>query len=155
MMDEGPIVLRHRDAISQAKIFGSFSVILSAIPVLAFAFDSPLKWWLLALAPLALLAGYSTLRLLTLRVVLDENGLNEPAPFRPTVVTPWDDLLRVRRSEQKGTAGMSFLGVMVEHQGGWKHRVIALTINTRDPSADKTIDEWLKAIREAKQRHSR
>jgi len=40
--------------------------------------------------------------------------------------------------------------VVVEHQGGWKHELVALNLNTRDPRAESTIEEWLKTIREAK-----
>ncbi|MBN2177718.1 MAG: hypothetical protein JW722_08730 [Demequinaceae bacterium] len=151
-MDETPIVLRHRDALNQAMLFGAFALLLLAVPAIAFAVDAPPKWWLLALLPFGLLTGYATLRLITLRVVLDEDGVNEPAPFRPTVVTPWDDVVRVRRTEDKGAIGLSFLGVMIEHKGGWKHQVAALNMNTRDPQADKTIEEWLTTIREAKRR---
>ena len=149
------IVLRHRDAIGQARIFGAFTGLLVAIPLAAFVFDAAPKWWLLALALPAAVTGYSTLRLLTLRVLLDENGVNEPAPFRPTVVTPWDDLVRVRRTEEKGAIGLTFLGIAVEHRGGWKHQITALTINTRDPSAEQTIDEWIAAIRDAQRHYTR
>ncbi|MCJ7827114.1 MAG: hypothetical protein MUP36_02600 [Demequinaceae bacterium] len=154
MMAETPIVLRHRDALNQAMLFGAFVLLLLAIPTIAFIIDASPKWWLLVLLPLALLAGYAALRLVTLRVVLDENGVGEPAPVWPMVLTPWDDVVRVRRSEEKGAIGLSFLGVMIEHKGGWKHQVAALNMNTRDPLADKTIDEWLAAIREAKRRYT-
>jgi hypothetical protein len=153
-MNEDPIVLRHSDARSQAMMFGAFAALLVGIPTVAFIFDAPPKWWLLALLPLALLAGYSALRLATLKVLLDDRGICEPAPMRPTVVTPWDDVVRVRRTEERGSIGLTFLGVMIEHQGGWKHQVVALNINTRDPRADTTIDEWITLIREGKRRYS-
>lgn len=153
-MAEDSIVLRHRDAGGQTMMFGAFSAFLLGIPTLAFVFDAAPKWWLLALLPLALLTGYSTLRLATLRVVLDERGILEPAPMRPTVVTPWGDVVRVRRTEEKGSIGLTFLGVIVEHRGGWKHQLVALNLNTRDPRAEATIDEWLMVIRDAKRRFS-
>ncbi len=154
-MSEDPVVLRHHDAVGQAKLFAAFSIVLFAIPLLAFVFNAPPKWWLLALVPAALLTSYFAMRLLTMKVVLDGRGLNEPAPFRPTVVTPWDDCVRVRRTEDKGAMGLVFLGIAVEHQGGWKHQIVALNMNTRDPSAERTVEDWLKAIRDAKRRYTR
>ena len=154
MMSDDPVVLRHSDTVGQARLYGAFSVVLFAIPLLAFIFDAPPKWWLLPLVLLSIVSGYFAMRLLTMRVVLDENGLNEPAPFRPTVVTPWDDLVRVRRTEDNRAMKLSFLGIAVEHKGGWKHQIIALNISTRDPSAETIVDGWLQAIREAKRRHS-
>ena len=148
------VVLRHRDTRNQSIMFGSFGLLLLAIPVTAFLTDAPPKWWLLLLLPLGLLAAYSSLRLATLRVILDDTGVREPAPLRPTVVTPWDDVVRVRRTEEKGAIGLSFFGVSIEHKGGWKHQLIALNITTRDPRAETTVDEWILAIREGKRSHS-
>lgn len=135
-------------------MFGSFAALLLLIPAGAFLTGSSARWWLLVLAPFALLAGYSALRLMTLRVVLDETGVREPAPFRPTIVTPWKDVIRVRRTEESGAMKLTFLGVSIEHKGGWRHQVIALNINNRDPSAEATVSEWITAIREAKKRFS-
>jgi hypothetical protein len=135
-------------------VFGAFSAVLFGVPAISFILDAAPKWWLLALLPLALLTGYSALRLATLKVVLDERGILEPAPMRPTVVTPWDDAVRVRRTEEKGRIGLIFLGISVEHKGGWKHQLVALNINTRDPRADATVDEWLTLIRDAKRRYA-
>ncbi len=151
-MSEAPVVLRHRDSLRQSAMFGAFAAVLWLIPALAFIFDHKAKWGLIALVPFGLLTGYFAFRLLTARVVLDARGLNEPAPFRPTVVTPWSDLVRVRRTEDVRGGRLTFLGVGVEHQGGWKHQVVALNINNRDPRGEKTIEEWLVAIREAKRR---
>jgi hypothetical protein len=106
------------------------------------------------LLPFALVAGYAAFRLVTLRVVLDERGVCEPGPFRPTVITPWDDVVRVRRTQEKGAVRLSFLGIAIEHKGGWKHQVLALTINTRDPRAEQTVDAWISAIRDAKRDQS-
>lgn len=136
-------------------MFGSFAAVLFAFPGIALVTASPMRWWLLLLVPFGLLVAYSAVRLLTLRVVLDETGLLEPAPFRPTVRTPWEDLVRVRRTEDPRALGLTFLGVGIEHKGGWKHQVLALNINNRDPLAEATIDDWMEQIREAKRRFLR
>lgn len=131
-------------------MYGSFAVVCALFPTLAFVAGSGARWWLAVLFPIAALLAYSALRLATLRVILAPDGIREPAPLRPTVLTPWEDVVRVRRTERPGAMGLSFLGVSVEHQGGWKHQIIALNITTRDPLAEKTIDEWLAAIRSAR-----
>ncbi len=135
-------------------MFWTFSGVLLAFPALAFVSGTSARWYLLALVLPALFAGYFAFRLVTLRVVLDDRGVCEPNPLRPTIITPWDDVVRVRRTEEKGTARLTFLGVGIEHKGGWKHQVLALSINTRDPRAAETIEGWLTAIREAKREHS-
>ena len=155
-MDEqtGQVVLRHKDANRQALMFGSFAVLILAIPTFNFVTASPARWALLVLVPLGLLVAYFALRLATLRVVLNESGVLEPAPLRPTVLTPWHDVVRVYRMDPPAGARFGFLGVAIEHRDKLHHQVIALNINTRDPLADKMINDWIREIREAKKRYT-
>lgn len=153
-MPDVPVVLRHRDSRSQAWMFGAFAAVLLAIPGAAFVTSSSARWWLLVLVAIAIFPAYACVRLATLRVVLDEHGVNEPAPFRPTIVTPWADVVRVRRTEDPGAMRLTFLGVSIEHKGGWRHQVMALNMNDRDPTAGPTIAAWIEEIREAKKRYT-
>lgn len=150
-----PRVLQHRDAVRQAAMFAAFAVILTVLPVASFVSGFAGRWWMAALLVPAALTGYSAVRLATLKVVLDAQGLQERQPWgRPTVVTPWDDVVRVRRTEDDGALRLRFLGVAIEHTGGWRHQVLALNISTRDPLADQTVTEWITAIRDAKRHFS-
>jgi hypothetical protein len=150
-MDAVPVTLRHPDARKQGSMFGAFAVALLVGAVAAVVFGATARWVLLAvLGPLGLLTGYFAFRLATARVILDERGLCEPAPFRPTVVTPWKDVVRVRRAEDIRGSRLTFAGVAIEHKGGWKHQVLALTISTRDARSTDVVDGWIRAIREAK-----
>ena len=136
-------------------MYGAFAVFLLGLPALTFATAWHGRWWLLVLVPFGLLLAYAALRLLSLKVVLDERGVNEIQPlFRPTIVTAWDDIVRVRRTESDGAVGLRFLGVSIEHRsdGGFKHQVLALNIPARDPLADATVAGWVKQIRDAQKR---
>jgi hypothetical protein len=148
----GPVVLRHKDANRQAALYGTFAAVALAPIVLTFAVDAPAKWWSLLLLPVVAIAGYSALRLATLKVKLDAEGVWEPDPFRLTYVTPWAD---VKRAERCVTSGrIAFVGVRIVHADGEKHEVEALKVQVGAAYAEPMVEEWIEAINAARDARS-
>lgn len=139
-----PVILRHKDASRQSALYGTFAGIALVPIIITFAADAPAKWWSLLLVPVVAIAGYSALRLATLKVRLDERGVWEPDPFRLTYVTPWSD---VKRAERCVTTGrIAFVGVRIVHQDGEKHEVEALKVQVGAAYSEGMVEEWVNAI---------
>ena len=152
--DAPEVVLRHRDASSQARMYGAFAAALAAIPALAIPMQWPGRWWMLALLIPAGIAGAAAWRLATLRAVLDSRGIHEPTPTSRGIFTPWSDVKRVSRVTEPGAAGLRFMTIQVAHRDGFKHRIGALNMSTRDPAAQKTVDGWVETIQYMRAKHS-
>lgn len=148
-----PVVLRHKDATRQAALYGTFAAIALAPVALTFAADAPAKWWSLLLLPVVAIAGYSAVRLATLKVRLDDEGVWEPDPFRLTYVTPWAD---VKRAERCVTSGrIAFVGVRIVHADGEKHEVEALKVQVGAAYSEGMVEEWVNAINAGREARSR
>jgi hypothetical protein len=145
-----PVILRHKDAIRQAWTYGAFAVVVNSIVVSVFALSMPGKWFSLTLLPVGAFLVYSTIRLATLRVRLDSEGLWEPNPFQLTYVTPWDDISRVRKLTTAGALHTQFVSVEIVHVDGDTHEVIALKMQGGAAYAEPTVEKWINQIREAK-----
>lgn len=150
-MPDAPVVLRHKDASRQALLYGTFAAIAAAAIVGTFAVGAPAKWWSLLMLPIALIAGYSAVRLATLQVRLDERGVWEPDPFRLTYVTPWADVRKAERSTSLGR--IAFVGVSIVHADGEKHEIEALKVQSGAAYAEPMVEEWIAAIHAAKDRY--
>lgn len=145
-----PIILRHKDATSQAKMYAGFAAVLWLIPVAMIAAGAPSPLWYLLIHIPALLVTYWAVRLATLRVRLDERGIWEPNPFALTMHTPWSDVLRIRQGREDGAMGLRFLTVDVVHLDGTYHQVVALNLQAGASYAQPTIKEWVQTFRDAK-----
>ena len=144
------MVLRHRDATRQSRMYAIFGVIVLAVIGGVFWLETPGRFWSLLLLPVAAFAGYSATRMATLQVRLDPAGMWEPNPFRLTYVTPWSDLKRVDVAEKPGR--VPFLTVRVTHADGDTHDVVALNVQAGGAYAQPAVDGWVQSIREAKKR---
>lgn len=144
------VVLRHRDATRQSVLYGVFGAGVAGLMVFAFAASLTGKWFMLILLPAAVFLGYSSVRLATLRVRLDEHGVWEPNPFALTYVTPWSDVQRVRKVTHQGAMHLRFIGVEIVHADGDAHELAALKMQAGAVEAEPAIERWIAAILEAK-----
>ncbi len=144
-----PVFLRHRDATRQAITYLVFGDLLLVFTVVAAVlFDGPGK--ALAIIPAVGMVPfmYAGIRLLTLKVRIDEQGVWEPDPFRLTYVTPWSDL---KRAERVSTGKrVALVGVRIVHANGETHNVEALMMQAGIASAEPIVEGWIKAINDAK-----
>ena len=144
------VVLRHKDANRQALLYGIFAVVLPVIVAGIIWLELPGRYWSLVFLPIALFLTYSAVRLATLKVRLDAQGVWEPNPFRLTHVTPWSDLKRVDKALTDGR--VRFVQVRITHADGEAHDVVALSTQAKAAYAAPTVESWVQAIREAKKR---
>lgn len=142
------MILRHKDASRQAALYGVFAVVALIPIVVLFLTFAAARWWSLALLPVVLIAGYAGIRLATLKVRVDADGIWEPDPFRLTYVTPWSDVKRVERTVSNGR--VRFVGVRIVHADGGKHDVEALKVQAGAAYAEPMVEEWIEAINAAR-----
>lgn len=145
-----PVVLRHKDATRQAWLYLAFTVVVSLVIVVAFTMPMPGKWYTLIFVPVILFLAYSTLRLATLKVRLDSEGIWEPNPFRLTYVTPWSDVARVRKTSELGAMKTRFITIEVVHRDGESHEILALKMQGGAAYAEPQVEGWIDDIREYK-----
>lgn len=154
-MNEGaaePVILRHRDATRQAityLVFGDLLLIFTVAAALLF--DGAAKAF--AVVPLLgmLPFMYAGIRLLTLKVRVDQEGVWEPDPFRLTYVTPWSDIKRAERVSTGKRVAM--VGVRIVHADGGTHNIEALTMQAGVAAAEPTVESWIQAINDARARY--
>jgi hypothetical protein len=144
------VVLRHKDASRQAVLYGIFALVLPALVAGIIWLELPGRYWSLVFIPIALFLAYSAVRLATLQVRLDAQGIWEPNPFRLTYVTPWSDVKRVDKA--LGPGRVKFLTLRITHRDGDTHDVVALNMQAKAAYAEPTVEGWVQAIREAKKR---
>lgn len=145
-----PVILRHRDSVRQSLTYAAFAVAVNSVILTAFLLPMPGKWFTLALIPVVVFLTYSSIRLATLKVRVDAEGVWEPNPFRLTYVTPWEDIARVRKRTTSGALHTQFVGVEIVHADGDVHEVLALKMQGGAAYAEPTIEEWIGKIRDAK-----
>ncbi|PKQ25887.1 MAG: hypothetical protein CVT64_07555 [Actinobacteria bacterium HGW-Actinobacteria-4] len=145
-----PVILRHRDAVRQSLTYAAFAIVVNAVIITAFLLPMPGYWFTLVLLPVVVFLVYSSLRLATLKVRVDREGVWEPNPFRLTYVTPWEDIAHVRKRTSSGALHTQFVSVEIVHTDGDTHEVLALKMQGGAAYAEPTIEEWLDQIREAK-----
>src|SRR5690606_21041257 len=75
-----PVVLRHKDASRQSALYAVFALVALAPVVPLFLAGGTARWASIVLLPVVLVAGYAALRLATLKVRLDADGIWEPDP---------------------------------------------------------------------------
>ncbi len=146
------VILRHRDATRQAITYLVFGDLLLIFTVgAALLFDGTAK--LFAAVPLLgmLPFMYAGIRLLTLKVRVDREGVWEPDPFRLTYVTPWSDIKRAERVSTGKRVAM--VGVRIVHADGDTHNIEALTMQAGVAAAEPTVEGWIQAINDAKARY--
>jgi hypothetical protein len=129
-------------------MYTGFTALVPAIITVFFLVSLPGKWLTLVLIPVALFLGYTSIRLATLQVRLDAQGIWEPDPFRLTYVTPWNDVTRVRRTSQPGAMKTRFIGIEIVHADGDTHELLALKMQGGAAYAEPTVDDWIGQIRE-------
>lgn len=148
-----PVVLRHKDASRQSALYAVFALVALAPVVPLFLAGGTARWASIVLLPVVLVAGYAALRLATLKVRLDADGIWEPDPFRLTYVTPWSDVKRAERCVSTGR--VRFVGVRIVHADGGKHEVEALKVQAGAAYAEPIVEEWLEAINDARDAYLR
>lgn len=145
-----PVILRHKDAVRQAWTYAGFALLVNTVIVAAFAVAMPGRWFTLVLLPVVSFLIYTSLRLATLKVRLDDDGVWEPDPFRLTYVTPWHDVSKVRKRTTSGVLHTQFVGVEIVHADGDTHEVLALKMQGGAAYAEPTVQRWIEQIRDAK-----